>query len=48
VNLTDNFLVKLMTDGVIAKRPNVNDHFSWGVNNKLGRHIASGIPLTSM
>src|SRR5258706_12514393 len=45
VNLTDNFLVKLMTDGVIAKRPNVNDHFSWGVKNRLGGHIPSGIPV---
>lgn len=45
VNWTENFLLKLLNSGAIEKRPNVNGHFAWGVNNKLGRHVASGIPV---
>jgi DNA polymerase/3'-5' exonuclease PolX len=36
---------KLLVDGVLAKRPNVNGHFAWGESNKLAIHVASGIPI---
>ena len=45
LNHTDNFLVSLLNAEVIEKRPNVNGQFAWGVNNKLSRHVSSGIPL---
>lgn len=34
---------KLLRDGVLAKRPNVNGHFAWGEKNKLAIHLPSGI-----
>lgn len=36
---------ELLTSGVLAKRPNVNGHFTWGEANKLAVHMASGIPV---
>lgn len=45
VNLTDNFLVKLLAAGVIEKRPNKRGVLTWGPSNKLGRHVATGIPV---
>lgn len=36
---------KLLDDGILAKRPNVNGHFTWGEKNKLAIHVASGIPV---
>jgi len=35
----------LLTAGIIDKRPNVNGHFTWGRQNKLAIHKASGIPV---
>lgn len=36
---------KLLADGILEKRPNINGHFAWGESNKLARHVASGIPV---
>lgn len=36
---------KLLADGVLAKRPNVNGRFAWGEKNKLAVHVVSGIPV---
>jgi len=36
---------KLLADGVLAKRPNINGHFTWGESNKLALHRQSGIPV---
>lgn len=35
----------LLAAGVIEKRLNVNNHPTWGSENKLARHIDSGIPV---
>jgi DNA polymerase/3'-5' exonuclease PolX len=45
VNLADNFLVKLLRDGVIEKRPSRIGTLTWGPSNKLGRHVTTGIPV---
>jgi DNA polymerase/3'-5' exonuclease PolX len=38
-------LEQLLKDGIIEKRPNVKGHISWGDENKLARHVKSGIPV---
>jgi DNA polymerase/3'-5' exonuclease PolX len=45
VDLTENFLVKLLRDGVLKKRPSKIGTLTWGPSNKLGRHVASNIPV---
>lgn len=45
VDVCSEVCEKLLTDGVLAKRPNVNGHFTWGELNKLAVHVASGIPV---
>lgn len=45
VNTTDIFLQRLTEDGVLDKRRNVNGSLMWGPQNKLGRHVQSGIPV---
>jgi DNA polymerase/3'-5' exonuclease PolX len=45
VSLADRRLDWLLNGGVIAKRPNVNGAAAWGDKNKLGLHVASGIPV---
>jgi DNA polymerase/3'-5' exonuclease PolX len=36
---------KLIENGTIQKRPNVDGHFTWGPENKLAVHVRSGIPV---
>ena len=45
VSVAGEVCEKLLRDGVLAKRPNVNGHFTWGESNKLAIHVASGIPV---
>lgn len=45
VDVASEVIDGLLADGVIAKRPNVNGHFTWGERNKLAVHVASGIPV---
>lgn len=40
----DSALQKMLGDS-LAKRPNKNGQFAWGVKNKLAIHFASGIPI---
>ena len=44
-NMFDAQLELMICDRVIAMRPNMNGHFTWGPRNKLAVHCASGIPL---
>lgn len=41
----DLALDALLRAAVIARRPNKNGAFTWGAENKLAVHIASGIPV---
>jgi DNA polymerase (family 10) len=45
VSAADEVCEKLLKDGVLAKRPNVNGHFAWGAANKLAVHVRTGIPV---
>ena len=45
VNKTDAILDRLITEGIIEKRANVKGSSTWGDQNKLARHTASGIPI---
>ena len=45
VNLVDEVLEKMLRDGIIERRLNVNGSPAWGALNKLARHVASGIPV---
>lgn len=45
VNLTDAFINKLLDMGELEKRPSATGVTSWGTNNKLAIHTASGIPI---
>jgi DNA polymerase/3'-5' exonuclease PolX len=45
VNLADAACDKLLRDGILAKRPNVNGHFAWGKQNKLAVHVKTGLPV---
>jgi DNA polymerase/3'-5' exonuclease PolX len=36
---------RLIENGTIQKRPNVDGHFTWGPENKLAVHVRSGIPV---
>jgi DNA polymerase/3'-5' exonuclease PolX len=45
VDVCNEVVGGLLTDGVLAKRPNVNGHFTWGERNKLAIHVPSGIPV---
>lgn len=36
---------RLLKAGLLAKRPNKNGVFAWGEKNKLGIHVATGIPV---
>lgn len=38
-------ITALLKSGAIAKRPNKNGDFTWGAQNKLAVHVASGIPV---
>lgn len=42
---TDAVLEKLLADGVLAKRRNVNGSEMWGEKNKLAVHVPTGIPV---
>lgn len=44
-DLSEALLHRLLSSGIIEKRPNVNGHFAWGSKNKLGLHAQSGIPV---
>ena len=45
VSQVDLMLDRLLANGVIAKRKNVNGSVMWGEKNKLAVHVASGIPV---
>lgn len=45
VNVTSEVVEKLLADGTLQKRPNVNGSFTWGEQNKLAIHTESGIPV---
>lgn len=45
VPATDAVLEKLLADGVLAKRQNVNGSEMWGALNKLAVHVPTGIPV---
>ena len=45
VSSVDLMLERLLADGVIAKRKNVNGSEMWGEKNKLAVHVASGLPV---
>jgi DNA polymerase/3'-5' exonuclease PolX len=45
VDLAEEVTDKLLADGVLKKRPNINGHFAWGSSNKLAIHVASGLPV---
>lgn len=41
----DILLDQLLKNGTIEKRANVKGHLSWGDENKLARHVKSGMPV---
>lgn len=45
VNLAEQIIERWLQNGLLAKRPNSNGHFSWGPQNKLAVHVPSGIPV---
>lgn len=45
VDVAAEVIEKMLTDGELIKRPNVNGHFTWGEANKLAIHVPSGIPV---
>lgn len=45
VDVASEVVELLLRDGILAKRPNVNGHFTWGEKNKHAIHVASGIPI---
>lgn len=45
VDVCSEVVEKLLDDGVLAKRPNVNGHFTWGERNKLAVHVPTGIAV---
>ena len=40
-----NSISPLLNSGVLKKRPNVNGSFTWGPQNKLAVHAATGVPV---
>jgi DNA polymerase/3'-5' exonuclease PolX len=44
-NLADQVINEWVAAGMLSKRPNKNGGFSWGGQNKLAVHAASGIPV---
>jgi DNA polymerase/3'-5' exonuclease PolX len=45
MSLADDALAGLLENGTLAKRLNVKGSDMWGEQNKLARHVASGIPV---
>lgn len=45
VDEIDLAIWRLLTSGILAKRPNVNGSATWGPLNKLAVHAASGLPV---
>jgi DNA polymerase/3'-5' exonuclease PolX len=45
IDMAETTINRLVKDGVLAKRPNVNGSLCWGKQNKLAVHTASGIPV---
>lgn len=45
VNLADEMIERLITEGILKKRPNKVGQFAWGEKNKLAVHCESGIPV---
>ncbi len=45
VDLAAMQIQHMLTLGEISQRPNVNGHYTWGPQNKLAVHVASGIPV---
>lgn len=44
-DLAGELLQRMVADGTLKMRPNVNGSFTWGNLNKLAIHTASGIPV---
>lgn len=42
---TDAAITELLARGILAKRTNAIGRESWGLKNKLAKHVASGIPV---
>jgi DNA polymerase/3'-5' exonuclease PolX len=45
VDIAERAIAALLSLGVIAKRPKCDGTFTWGAENKLAVHMASGIPI---
>lgn len=45
VSVADEVIEGLLKDGYFQKRPSKTGVYSWGVANKLGIHVPSGIPV---
>lgn len=45
VNQVDKMLKLMISEGVIAKRKNVNGSEVWGEKNKLAVHVKTGVPV---
>jgi DNA polymerase (family 10) len=45
VSNADVAIAELLAKGTLAKRPNAKGSFTWGDQNKLAVHAASGIPV---
>jgi DNA polymerase/3'-5' exonuclease PolX len=45
VDLAEECINRLVTEGVLAKRTNVNGSTMWGMKNKLAVHVDLGMPV---
>lgn len=45
VSLVDECLDEMLKTGELRKRPSKTGVFTWGAQNKLGIHVATGIPV---
>lgn len=44
-SMADAEIERMLAEGMIAKRPNVNGSFTWGEKNKFAIDCATGIPI---
>jgi DNA polymerase/3'-5' exonuclease PolX len=44
-SLADELIEQWLTRGVLTKRSSINGSATWGAQNKLAMHVASGIPV---
>jgi DNA polymerase/3'-5' exonuclease PolX len=45
VGIAEVKIQEILKAGIIAKRPNCDSHVTWGPQNKLAVHVATGVPL---